>query len=41
MNTVGNGTDAKDYIDYLVSPAFHKILKYIEKDSKGEIDWFT
>ena len=43
MNTVGNGVDTKEYIDYLVSPVFHKILKYIdykiEKDSKGEIDY--
>ena len=43
MNTVGNGVDDKEYIDYLVSPVFHKILEYIdykiEKDSKGEIDY--
>ena len=43
MNIVGNSTDSKEYIDYLVSPVFHKILKYIdykiEKDSKGEIDY--
>ena len=41
LNTVGNGIDNdKDFINYLVSPIFHKILNYmdyrIEKDKNGE-----
>ena len=47
FNTVGNNTHDKDndidFIDYLVSPLFHKILHFmelvIEKDKNGEIDY--
>ena len=44
MNTVGNGIDNdKDFVDYLVSPLFSKILSYIdyriEKDLKGDINY--
>jgi hypothetical protein len=41
LNILGNGIDNdKDFINYLVSPIFLKILNYmdyrIEKDKKGE-----
>ena len=44
LNTVGNGIDNdKEFIDYLVSPLFDKLLHFmdyrIEKDIKGEINY--
>ena len=44
LNTVGNGIENdKDFINYLVSPVFHKILHYIEfrieKDTKGDMNY--
>ena len=43
MNTVGNGENDNEFIDYLVSPVFHKIIKLIdyriEKDMKGDLDY--
>ena len=44
LNTVGSGIDNdKDFVNYLVSPLFQKIISYmdlvIEKDSNGEIDY--
>ena len=44
LNTIGSGIDNdKEFINYLVSPLFQKILSYmdlvIEKDSNGEIDY--
>jgi hypothetical protein len=43
-NTVGNGIDNdKEFINYLVSPLFDKLLHYmdyrIEKDSKGDMNY--
>ena len=44
LNTVGNGIgNDKEFIDYLVSPLFDKLLHFmdyrIEKDIKGEINY--
>ena len=44
LNTVGNGINKdKEFIDYLVSPLFSKILYFmdyrIEKDLKGEVNY--
>ena len=44
MNTVGNGiNNDREFVDYLVSPLFSKLLTYIdyriEKDLKGELNY--